>query len=139
MNAYEKMVKAELIAWQQQMSQPPTFFNKLSKRIQVKINTWIPEKVHKAITTTIKQMVRMVLFGAQFTSGTRLMDVDLMHRERMVQDKIEAYKKTAAIEGGITGAGGLLMGMADFPILLGIKLKLLFEIAGLYGFDVEDY
>lgn len=31
------------------------------------------------------------------------------------------------------------MGLADFPLLLGIKLKLLFDIAALYGFDVSDY
>jgi hypothetical protein len=32
-----------------------------------------------------------------------------------------------------------LLGLADFPLLLGIKLKLLFDIASLYGFDVSDY
>jgi hypothetical protein len=26
---------------------------------------WIPEKVHNAITVTIKQMIRSVLFGAK--------------------------------------------------------------------------
>ncbi len=31
------------------------------------------------------------------------------------------------------------MGLADFPILIGIKLKLLFDIASLYGFNVYDY
>ena len=31
------------------------------------------------------------------------------------------------------------MGLADFPILIAIKLKLLFDIASLYGFDVKDY
>ena len=43
------------------------------------------------------------------------------------------------MEGGITGAGGILLGLADFPVLIGIKLKLLFDIASLYGFDVNDY
>jgi len=31
------------------------------------------------------------------------------------------------------------LGLADFPILLGIKVKMLFEIAALYGYDVKDY
>jgi hypothetical protein len=57
----------------------------------------------------------------------------------MVRKKIEAYKKAAAMEGGITGAGGIILGLGDFPILIGIKIKLLFEIAALYGFDVKDY
>ena len=32
-----------------------------------------------------------------------------------------------------------MLGLADFPILIGIKIKLLFDIAALYGFDVDDY
>lgn len=43
------------------------------------------------------------------------------------------------MEGGITGAGGIFLGLADFPILLGIKIKLLFDIASIYGFDTGDY
>ena len=29
--------------------------------------------------------------------------------------------------------------MADFPLLLGLKLKLLFELAAIYGYDARDY
>jgi len=53
--------------------------------------------------------------------------------------KIDVYRKTAAVEGGITGAGGLLLGLADFPILIGIKIKLLFDIASIYGCNADDY
>ncbi len=63
----------------------------------------------------------------------------LANRETLVEEKINFYRTTAAAEGGITGAGGLLLGLADFPLLIGIKLKLLFEIAALYGYPVEDY
>ena len=138
-DAYEIIISKELVAWQKKMLQRPSLLNNLSKRIQTKINTWIPEKVHVAITTTIKQLIRGVLFGARHTTAKPLMDLPLMNRETAVLKKIEDYKKTAAVEGGITGAGGLLLGLADFPILIGIKLKLLFEIATLYGFDVNDY
>lgn len=107
--------------------------------MQTKINSWIPEKVHRAITVTIKQMVRGVLFGAKYTTAHSLENTSLQLREEAVQKKIDIYRKTAAVEGGITGAGGILLGLADFPILLGIKIKLLFDIAALYGFDVKDY
>lgn len=107
--------------------------------MQTKINSWIPEKIHVAITATIKQLIRGVLFGAKHTTAKPTEFVSLLETETAVLKKIDNYKKTAAAEGGITGAGGILMGLADFPILLGIKLKLLFEIANLYGFDVEDY
>lgn len=54
-------------------------------------------------------------------------------------ERIKFYRNTAAVEGGITGAGGILLGLADFPLLLALKLKLLFEIASLYGYNTEDY
>jgi len=107
--------------------------------MQTRVNNWIPEKVHKAITVVIKQMIRGVLFGARHTTAGPFLNASLQIREQLVLDKVNAYRKTAAIEGGITGAGGLLLGLADFPILAGIKIKLLFEIASLYGFDVNDY
>ena len=139
MDAYEQSVVDELKTWQRKMQRRPSLLNNLSKRIQTKINTWIPEKVHKAITVAIKQMIRGVLFGATHTSADTLRDASLRNREEAVQKKIDFYHKTAAIEGGITGAGGILLGLADFPILIGIKMKLLFDIAVLYGFDVNNY
>ncbi len=139
MSTYEQVTFAELQVWEQKMLRRPSFFNKLSKKVQTKINTWIPEKIHTAVTAVIKQMIRGVLFGAKYTTADRLVGVNLEMREAEVKKRIEFYRKTAAVEGGITGAGGLLLGLADFPILIGIKIKLLFEIASLYGFDVNDY
>lgn len=139
MNSYEKLILTDLRLWQQKMLSSPGLINKLSKRIQVKINTWIPEKVHNAITIAIKQMIRGVLFGATHTTAQPLKDLPLQAREDIVQQKIETYKKTAAVEGGLTGAGGILLGLADFPLLIGIKIKLLFDIAVSYGFNIADY
>jgi hypothetical protein len=103
------------------------------------LNSYIPEKIHNAITTTIKQMVRSVLFGAQYTTKKPASIHTLQQTEEAIEKLIRIYKHTAAVEGGVTGAGGILLGLADFPILLGIKLKMLFDIAVLYGFDVKDY
>lgn len=139
MDRYEKEVFAELRKWQKEMIRRPSLFNKLSKRLQTKINTWIPEKVHSAITATIKQMIRAVIFGATHTTANAAVGKTLELKEAGIQERIKNYRNTAAIEGGITGAGGLLLGLADFPILLGIKLKLLFDIATMYGFDVKNY
>src|SRR5215470_9670151 len=139
MEPYLRKVSSELETWQRQMLRKPSFFNNFSKRVQTKINSWIPEKIHNAITVAIKQMIRGVLFGARHTTSKPLMDASLQNREELVTKKIDVYRHTAAIEGGITGAGGLLLGLADFPILIGIKIKLLFDIAALYGFDVDDY
>ncbi len=121
------------------MLRRPSLVNWLSKKAQTKINTWIPEKIHQAITTTIKQMIRGVLFGAKHSTARPLVDETLQAREAAVQQRIEFYRTTASVEGGITGAGGFLLGLADFPILLGLKIKMLFDISSMYGFDVADY
>ena len=136
---YKKMIKKELAAWQRKMLQRPSLFNKLSKRLQTKINGWIPEKVHKAITVTIKQMIKAVLFGAKYTTADAVIATSMRDREISVEKRIKFYRTTAAVEGGVTGAGGILLGLADFPILLALKIKLLFDIAAIYGFDVKNY
>jgi uncharacterized protein (DUF697 family) len=137
--SYEQIAYTELKAWQKEMTQNPSLFNKLSKRLQTKINSYIPEKVHNAITVAIRQMIRGVLFGAKYTTKKPAGINSLFETEEAVQKLINTYKHTASVEGGITGAGGILLGLADFPILLGIKIKMLFDVATLYGFDTKDY
>ncbi len=136
---YEQQVLRELRSWQKKMSRKPSILNHLSKSLQVRVNRIIPEKIHRAITATIKQMVRGVLFGASYVVPKMEKFSSIKEREEAVLKKIDFYKRTASVEGGITGAGGILLGLADFPILLSLKLKMLFDIATLYGFDVKDY
>ena len=137
--AYHNNAEAALRKWQTEMLRNPGLLNSISKRIQTEINTWIPEKVHRVVTSTMKQMIKAVLFTAKYSTAKANTDASFEQAELMVQERIAFYKNTAAIEGGITGAGGILLGLADFPILLSLKLKLLFDIAALYGFDVNDY
>lgn len=139
MDAYQQKALKELESWQKKMLQRPGLINRLSKRTQDKINALIPEKVHQAVTTTIRQMIRGVLFGARYTTADPIINASLELRETRVEEKIKFYRTTAAVEGGITGAGGILMGLADFPLLIAIKIKLLYEIASVYGFDITDY
>jgi hypothetical protein len=121
------------------MVSKPSVMNKFAARVQRRVNKMIPEKIHEAITVAIRHMIRAVLFGAEITTSWPEENTSLQSREMKVQERINFYKTTAAAEGGITGAGGLLMGLADFPLLIGIKIKLLFEIASIYGFSVTDY
>jgi len=139
MQTYELHALAELKKWQRKMSKKPSLFSRLSKKMQSKINSYIPDKIHQAVTVTIKQMVRGVLFGSTYTTKSKYGYSSLEATEAVVKEKIDFYKKAAATEGGITGAGGILLGLADFPILLSMKLKMLFDIASVYGFAVKDY
>jgi uncharacterized protein (DUF697 family) len=140
MTPYEEKVYSLLNEWQQKMQRKPSVTNRIAKRIQNKINNIIPEKLHKIITVTIEKMVKAVLFGAKYTTINKLAaNASLQLRESYIKQQINIYQKTATIEGAVTGAGGILMGLADFPVLIGIKMKLLFNIAALYGFNVKDY
>jgi hypothetical protein len=139
MSAYDTQALEELRRWQYDMQRGPGLWNRATSGVQRKINSYIPEKVHASVTAVIKQMTQGVLSGSNYTASPPVAEGSLEEREVRVRAAIDRYRKTAAVEGGITGAGGILLGLADFPLLLGIKLKLLFEIAALYGFSGEDY
>ncbi len=136
---YEEKVWSELQTWQQKMSASPGLFDKFSKRAQVKINSYIPDKVHNAITATIKQMIRGVLFGAQYITKKPTPVQSLEQTEMAVEQLIKGYRTAAAAEGGVIGAGGFLLGLAELPVLMSIKIKMLFDVAALYGHPVKDY
>lgn len=136
---YNKKVKRELKAWQRKMEKRPSVINDVSKDIQVAMNRLIPEKVHQVITAAIEQMTRGVLFGAGFTTRKPRTFDSLEAREQYVLGRIDFYRTTAAAEGAVTGFGGVLLGLADFPIWLTLKMKMLFEIAAGYGIDTKDY
>jgi hypothetical protein len=138
--SYEEKIRIELEFWKREMLKKPSMFGRLTNSFQDKINSYIPVKIHNAVTSVIKTMVTAVLYGSKHsTSPLPPPQISLMHREALVREKIEAYAKTGAAEGGVTGAGGFLLSMADFPVLIAIKIKLLFEIATLYGYDVNEF
>jgi hypothetical protein len=139
MTDYEKNTLQEMLKWQEKMQKRPSGLNRLSKRMQDKVNSIIPDRVHEVITSTIKQMTRGVLYGAGFTTTRNVLFKSLETAEQAATARIAFYKKAGAAEGGITGAGGFMLAMADFPILVGIKIKMLFDIASLYGKPIDDY
>lgn len=139
MELYERKISHELEQWRKKINRKPSITNRLTHSLQQRVNKIIPEKAHRAITAAIKQMVRAVLFGAKQTTSAVDQHMSLQKREQTILERIEFYKRTAAAEGGLTGLGGILLGLADFPLLLGIKIKLLFEIATLYGHNINDF
>jgi uncharacterized protein (DUF697 family) len=136
---YEGIAYAELSAWLAKTRKKPGLFNKLTKSTQAGINKIIPEKVHQVITYAIEKMVKGVLFGTKYITPSPLQSMTLEEREMKVKKIIDFYQKTASAEGAITGAGGILMGFADFPAFLTIKMKMLFEISAAYGNDVKKF
>ena len=139
MDVYEKQVFDELKTWKKSIHEEPSVFSVLAKSVQTGINNIIPERLHKIMTNAIRQMTKSVIFGAYLTTLKKKKVDQLPLIEEKVKEKIDLYSKTAAAEGGVTGYGGILMGLADLPLWLSIKIKMLFEIASLYGYDLSDY
>ena len=43
--------------------------------------------------------------------------MNLEQTENKIRRRIEFYRSTAAFEGAVTGVGGFLWGLADFPLM----------------------
>lgn len=140
MDTYRWKVEEELFLWKRKMTKRTGLIGRTSKNVQTKVNGLIPEKVHQVITESIKNMVKMTLVGSNIKMKKRLpLELNLQERDELLQEKLTTFRKTAVVEGAGTGAGGILLGLADFPLLLSIKMKFLFEAAAVYGFDTDEY
>ncbi|WP_297337639.1 EcsC family protein [Algoriphagus sp.] len=139
MDSYLHYAHAELNSWLFKMKRPPSLGSRLTSGVQRKINQIIPDKVHRVITSAIENMVKAVITGSSWIVPKASSQLSLKEREMKVRTRIKWYRNSASAEGAITGAGGILMGFADFPAFLAIKMKMLFDIAALYGYDTKNY
>ncbi|MFB9274404.1 EcsC family protein [Cohnella cellulosilytica] len=137
---YERKAREEIAAWERRLFKPPGWLERTSKTIGTGMNRLIPSKVQDVITTTIKSIVRTALFGAEYTPKRPVQRVrDLELNDREAQRVFSLYQKIAVAEGAGTGAGGILLNVADFPALIAIKMKYLFELAHNYGYDTKSF
>ncbi len=139
MENYNYIKLQELEKWKSKMRKNPSILNKFSKGTQNKFNSMLPDNYHNIITSAIKNMTQVVLFGSKYTTKKPLLNLSLEERDILAYEKIKFYKNTAMLEGAGTGAAGILIGLTDLPLLLSIKIKLLYELASIYGFDASDY
>ncbi|NEU31519.1 EcsC family protein [bacterium LRH843] len=137
---YEEQALDELGRWKRKLMKRPSMTGRYAKNVQSKVNRFIPEKVHTVVTASIKKTVEATLLGSEYTTKLQPERASsLKECEEKVDVLTRTYRRTASIEGAGTGAGGILLGMVDFPLLLGIKIKFLFDTATAYGYDVRDY
>lgn len=137
--AYEDWARGEVARWRAAVLKPAGPLDRAARELQGRINRIIPERVHATLTTVIEGMTRTILTGADLTTAPPLVGASLAERDRRALAAIDGYRATAAVEGGITGAGGFWMAMADFPALLTIKIKLLFDLCATYGHEGDRF
>ncbi|WP_231571084.1 EcsC family protein [Gordoniibacillus kamchatkensis] len=110
------------------------------KKIQTKVNDLLPDKWHQSVTAAVKAIVRTALFSMDYIPKTKPLRAEsLADHDIRAEETLKLYRRIATVEGAGTGAGGIVLGLADFPILIGIKLKFLFELAHAYGYSTDDY
>jgi EcsC protein family len=131
--------REELEQWKRRYTSKSSIFKRVSKQAQSKVNEWIPEKAHKLVTESIKKMVEITLKGSEWVSLQATYRPELEEREVVMKERMEFYRKAATIEGAGTGAGGIFLGLADFPLLLSIKMKFLSECSLIHGYDPKQY
>jgi uncharacterized protein (DUF697 family) len=137
---YEQKVRNEIDAWELRFFKPPGWLERTSKTIGQRINELIPPKVHNVITSTIKSIVRTALFGAEYTPKRQVQhSLSLEHADEEAKRLLSLYQKIATAEGAGTGAGGIILNVVDFPALIAIKMKFLFELAHVYGYDTKHF
>jgi len=137
---YNEKVEDQLFEWKRKLLKRDSLTNRLTKKGQVKINSLIPQKLHLVISESVKAMVKTTLLGSNITTNSQqAVGKNLYERDELLKKKLSTYRKTAVVEGAGTGAGGIFLGIADFPLLLSIKMKFLFEAAAIYGFDTNEY
>ena len=136
---YEQRARQELVLWKDKICIKPSKAMRLSKQVQTVINQKIPQKVHDMISSSIKTMVEGVLYGSTYLKKTEHVGETLEEKEAIAQSMLNVYRRTAVVEGAGTGAGGLLLGLSDFPMLLSIKMTYLFSHSELYGYDPKKW
>lgn len=139
MTNYESYAYSELTRWQKEMMRRPGMLADLPKAVQNRINRAIPQKVHKVITKVFEQMTRFLLSGADLINVKPVANATLEEREEKARQLIDRYTNAATAEGALTGAGGILWGLADLPLWLSIKLKMLAHLGSVYGHDTAVF
>lgn len=140
MNAqYEVKIANLLAVWEKKSLKKPGVLERTAKKVGDKINAVIPQKVQDTITAAVRTIIRTSLFGAEYTPRRSVQRQALDAADDAAAKVISLYQKVATAEGAGTGAGGFMLAMVDFPALIAIKMKLLFELAHVYGYDTNRF
>jgi len=129
----ETTVRAEVEAWRTRVLKRPGLWDKATRGTQERINRIIPERVHAVITAGVEAMTRGILFGSDIVKARPVADGSLAAREQRARAMIKTYRTTASVEGGVAGAGGFILAAVDFPALMAIKVRMLGDVVGAYG------
>jgi len=138
MTLYDKQIEKELKRWHDEILKDAGILERASGRIQKQTQKLVPRKVQNTITAAVEFMAETMLTGSQLLSiHADTSELAFAEREYMVLQNFQKYQKAAITQGIGFGMGGILLGLADMPALMSIKIKFLFDTAKLYGYNPE--
>src|SRR5690625_6792769 len=93
MNDYEMKAYEDVQAWRLKVMKRSGIFNKLSKKAQNKMNSYIPKKVHQIITDSMKNMVKAILVGSEWTTKKKLAITGGLYEQRSEEHTSELQSR----------------------------------------------
>lgn len=129
------------------------FWEKIGRLPFMLLDKLTPKFIQEKISVAIDELGSYIQTGGQYLineesiyrkfemSGTQLDDLRQLPLSKMdeVAEQIKISRaKMATVQGATTGIGGIFTLAIDIPLLLGISLKTLQEIALCYGYDPKD-
>ena len=146
LKAIEKWEKGQrgLFFWEKIGRLPFALLDKVTPRfLQDKINSLLDE-IAKYIDnggqylvnsdTTLKKAAKILSSNEPLTLET-VKELPLSDMGKAAESFISVRAKNAQIQGATTGIGGLFTLAIDIPLILGITLKTIQEVAVSYGYD----
>jgi len=96
---YTKQVEQDLLFWKRKMLKRSGFISRTSKKAQVKMNALIPDRIHKVMTESIKNMVKVTLTGSNITTNKRqAFGLSIFEKDALFKEKLTVYRRTAVNE-----------------------------------------
>ncbi|KXH87206.1 EcsC family protein [Sporosarcina sp. HYO08] len=130
------------------------FWEKIGRYPFKLIDKWTPNFIQQKIGLLLDELGKYIQTGGRYLSSASkipdyyptmmigtLEDVQKLSISTMddTVEKITSNRKNlAALQGATTGIGGVFTLTVDIPLLLGLQLKTLQDIALCYGYDPND-
>lgn len=107
------------------------------------------QAIHSAMQTLLETTGRSLAFqplldalcaaaGREISGPGQIRLMDLGALDRVSRRTVEAHRRAAAVEGGVSGFAGLPGLLLDVPALYALIFRMIQEISFLFGFPVES-
>lgn len=130
------------------------FWEKLGRLPFKIIDKWTPAFIQKKIGVILDELGQYVQNGGSYLSSVSSLSsyysnpeintlehaakLSIPKMDQAVEKLAGSRKKLATLQGASTGIGGIFTITLDIPLLLGLQLKTLQDIAICYGYDPND-